>query len=350
MTGEDMEKVFVTKLKPFLDAVAEKMDLFVPKKTSEHYVFRKYDPESGNPSGYDYNNIRSCATAKEFLFPVCELAAVFPQAAEPEPIKPFAVFGLKDCDLRSLAVLDKVFLEDEYEDTLYAKRRENMFIISSDCFDPAKTCFCNVLGGQSYAKEGYDLNVAKVRDGFVIEAGSEKGRDFLKQNSIMFIDVPDSLLAERDKNREKTQQQLGENNAQYQLDKSAKEIVENSTDSKVFDEEAGGCVECQGCTRICPTCHCFYLYDSKKEDYFTKMKMWDSCLRLSYAEVAGGENPRKVLSDRIRHRLLHKFVYFMDRYGIDMCVGCGRCMEGCIGQTDMRALLKKLNEDLKVAK
>ena len=66
--------------------------------------------------------------------------------------------------------------------------------------------------------------------------------------------------------------------------------------------------------------------------------------------VAGGENPRKVLGDRIKHRLMHKFAYFLDRYGIDMCVGCGRCMDTCAGGMDTRVLLKKLNEELKVKK
>ena len=77
------------------------------------------------------------------------------------------------------------------------------------------------------------------------------------------------------------------------------------------------------------------------------MKLWDSCIRQAYAEVAGGANPRKALGDRIKHRLMHKFVYFFDRYGIDMCTGCGRCVDGCVGEMDIRAVLKKLSEEFK---
>ena len=77
------------------------------------------------------------------------------------------------------------------------------------------------------------------------------------------------------------------------------------------------------------------------------MKMWDSCMRLAYAEVAGGANPRKVLGERLRHRLMHKFSYFLDRYGLDMCVGCGRCVDAEAGGVDIRRVLKKLNEELK---
>ena len=340
-----MKPVFISKLKPFLDAVAEQMALYVPKKTGQHYTYNKYDPDAEIP--VELNNIRTCTTVKEFLFPVCELAAVFPKPTEPEEIKPFAVFGLKECDLRSIEILDKVFAEEEFQDTLYMKRRENMFIISSDCFDPNKSCFCNFFNSKAFAQKGFDLNISKIRDGFIVEAGSDKGEDFIEKHSQLFNDVPETLLAERDENRKKTQKLLEENNAEYQLNVPIKEITESSWDSDVFDVEAKDCVECQACTRICPTCHCFYLYDTKQKDYFTKMKRWDSCMRQAYAAVAGGANPRKILGDRIKHRLMHKFVYFLDRYGIDMCVGCGRCIDTCAGGIDTRMLLKKLNEELK---
>jgi ferredoxin len=340
-----MKAGFIRQLKPFLDTVAEHTELYVPKKTGEHYIYTKYDPSSEVSA--ELNNIRPCTTVKEFLFPVCELAAIFPEPAEPEEVKPFAVFGLKDCDLRSIEILDKVFTEEEFRDPLYVNRRENIFIISSDCFKPGESCFCIFTGGQPFSQSGFDLNVSGINEGFIIEAGSQKGQDFIDKYSENFSEVTDSMLADRDENRAKTQKRLEEINAQFQLDTPLKEIVESGEDSDVFDEDAQDCVECQGCTRICPTCHCFYLYDTKQKDYFTKMKMWDSCLRRAYAQVAGGQNPRKMTADRIKHRLMHKFVYFLDRYGLTMCVGCGRCIETCAGGIDMRKALKKLNEELK---
>ena len=89
------------------------------------------------------------------------------------------------------------------------------------------------------------------------------------------------------------------------------------------------------------------MYDTKRDNYFGKMKMWDSCMRLDYAKVAGDANPRKMLGERLKHRLMHKFVYFLDRYGIDMCVGCGRCVDADAGGMDIREVLKKLNDQLK---
>ncbi len=335
-----MKTVFTSKLKRFLDVVAEKLPLYVPSKNGDHYTYSIYDL-SGKVS-VEFNAIRPCTPVKEFLFPMLELAATYPKELKSDDIKPFAVFGLKECDLRSIEILDKVFAEEDFKDQSYLKRRENMFIISADCSEPGGTCFCSIFGGQGFADKGFDLNVSKIRDGFIIESGSQKGKDFLTNHSQIFGDVPDTLLPERDANRAAVKTQLEENNRDLKFETSLKQIVETSQESSVFDNEAKTCIECQACTRICPTCHCFYLYDTVKGDYFAKMKMWDSCMRLSYATVAGGGNPNKILGDRMKYRLLHKFVHFYDRYGLDMCVGCGRCVDADAGGIDIREILKKI--------
>ena len=343
-----METVFISKLKPLLDAVAEKMTLFVPKKTDNHYDFVKYD--SALSEQQLFNNIRVCTPIKQFLFPMRELAAVFPEPQSAPKTEPFALFGLKDCDLKAIKILDCVFDEEDFKDPSYIEHRKNMFIITSDCLEPAKSCCCCLFDGQPFAESGFDLNVAKIKNGFIIEAGSEKGTQFIDEHKNLFTDVSSAATAERDQNRTKTKEQLEQNNADYKLDAPVNEVVENGRESDVFDEEAKKCVECQACTRVCPTCHCFFLYDTKFADAFAKSKVWDSCFRRDFAAVAGGENPRKILGDRTKHRLLHKFVYFLDRYGIQMCVGCGRCIDACAGDIELRDILKKLNEELKCKK
>ena len=348
-----METAFISKLKPLLDAVAETMDVYTPRKVGEHYVLGRYDPDA--EADPEQNEIRTCTPIKELLFPLRERAAVFPEPAPLEEVKPFAVFGLKACDLRSLEILDKVFMEEGFEDPLYVARRRAMFAIASDCPEPGENCFCNLLDGKPYAENGFDLNVSGVTDGFLIEAGSSKGRRFLLGHTELFGDVPDALLAERVKLRESAAQRLARTHETWPVDVPFRAAVEAGYESDVFDEEARTCVECQACTRICPTCHCFYLYDAKQEEYFAKLKMWDSCMRIGYAGVAGGANPRKRLGDRLRHRFMHKFVWFFDRYGIEMCVGCGRCLDAESGDVDMRRVLRRLSsefleKDRKVAK
>lgn len=339
-----METAFISKLKPLLDAVAETMDVYFPRRIAEHYVCERYNPHTVRDP--EMNEIRMSTPVKELLFPLREVASAFPQPVEPEQVKPFAVFDLKACDLRSMEILDRVFQEEGFEDPLYAARRENMFTIASDCSSPGESCFCNLLGGKPHADSGFDLSVARVTDGYVIEGGSPRGRSFLFSHAKLFGDVPDDLLGERAELRETAMRRLAQGHDRLPLDIPLKEIVERGYDLDVFDEEAQTCVECQACTRVCPTCHCFYLYDMKRRDYFAKMKMWDSCMRVGYAGVAGGANPRKMLGDRLRHRFMHKFAWFVDRYGIEMCVGCGRCIDAETGDVDLRRVLKRLNDAL----
>jgi len=340
-----METVFISNLKAFLDIAAEEMELYVPERSGERFIYNRYD--SSGRKQVDFNNIRAGTSVKEFLFPVRELASVTPGRFEPDELRPFAVFGLQQCDIRSMSILDKVFIEEEFEDRLYTARRKKMFIISTDCTEPGESCFCNLFDGRGFVESGFDLNVSEIKDGFIIETGSSKGKDFVDRHSELFGEVPAVLLSLRDKNRAGTQKQLEQQNAELRFDRTIREIVESSQEAEVYDEEAEKCIECQACTRVCPTCHCFYLYDEKRKDYFTKMKMWDSCMRYGYAAVAGGANPRKTLGDRLKHRLLHKFVYFMDRYGIEMCVGCGRCVDADAGGIDLRQVLKELSEKAK---
>ena len=337
-----MDTIFVNKLKTLLDALAEQMDVYAPAKVSDNIVFAKYDPNSNQE--VQFNAVRPCTPVKEFLFPMREVAATMQAKTEAPTLKPFAVTGLKDCDVQSIAILDKVFLEDDFKDPLYMARREKMFIVSSDCTGTEDSCFCSMFEGTGFSEKGFDLNISPIKGGFIIEAGSKKGHEFIDRNRSIFADVPAALLEERNENRATVHQQLERQNAEFTASVPLQQALEQTQDSEIFEDQAKGCIECQACTRVCPTCHCFYLYDDKQKDYFTKMKIWDSCMRFGYTAVAGGANPNKVLGERIKHRLMHKFVYFLERYGVNMCVGCGRCIDADAGGIDLRQVLKNLSE------
>ena len=126
-----VETVFVSRLKTLLDAIATERKLYTPQLSGQNYIFNQYSPDKE----VEFNSIRPCGPVKEFLFPAVDLAAVYPKPAQSQDVEPFAVFGLKQCDIRSIEVIDKVFIEDEFEDTDYTSRREKMFIIASDCLD-----------------------------------------------------------------------------------------------------------------------------------------------------------------------------------------------------------------------
>ncbi len=108
------------------------------------------------------------------------------------------------------------------------------------------------------------------------------------------------------------------------------------------------CVECGGCNLVCDTCHCFLLSERKEGKQHEKLKVWDSCLYANYARVAGGANPLRTRTQRLRNRFMKKFDFFMDNLGLPACCGCGRCIEVCPGKIDIREVLKDLDKKSRV--
>ena len=120
--------------------------------------------------------------------------------------------------------------------------------------------------------------------------------------------------------------------------------VEKNFKSQIWEDEAKTCVECGACNTICPTCHCFLLYDQKNENQMARLRIWDSCLLKNFATVAGGANPRPKLWMRLRNRFEKKFDFFPKVAKVFACTGCGRCISACPAKIDIRRVLKRLVE------
>jgi Fe-S oxidoreductase len=60
--------------------------------------------------------------------------------------------------------------------------------------------------------------------------------------------------------------------------------------------------------------------------------------------MAGGHNPRPSRKERVRNRFMHKLKYHLDRYNLDGCVGCGRCISKCPVNIDITQIIKDLKE------
>jgi len=98
------------------------------------------------------------------------------------------------------------------------------------------------------------------------------------------------------------------------------------------------------CSCLCPTCYCFDLVDEKTAaGGIKKVRTWDWCMAPLFTKHASGHNPRSVNSARLRQKVMHKFSYYPERYGIDSCVGCGRCVRNCPVNLDIREVLGQLN-------
>ncbi|RPI66379.1 MAG: hypothetical protein EHM47_16805 [Ignavibacteriales bacterium] len=193
------------------------------------------------------------------------------------------VAGLKACDLKALELLDQALLNSGFTDPLYAGWRENTTVISSDCNEICKTCSCNLFGGKPFPEKGFDLNISRVKDKYVITVGSVKGEELLQ-----FIDKETELKEaspdekeEISKNRENIFSLLEEQNNIFKTDGDFSEM--RSTDLKQWTDESKDCVGCGACTSVCPTCYCLILNDYSHNNKFVKMRSYDSCQWHGYA-------------------------------------------------------------------
>jgi len=226
--------------------------------------------------------------------------------------------------------------------------RKNNLIISADCTSTIDTCFCLALNVKPYPLENFDINLSVVGEDFVVEVGSQKGKILIEKHSSLFEEVKEGFISQRDKQRKKVIKGVEENIKQNDIPHQDlfKNIIERGYESNIWADEANNCVECGACNTICPTCHCFLLYDQKSENKMARLRIWDSCMIKDFAQVAGGANPRPKLWMRLRNRFEKKFDFFPKVADIYACTGCGRCITACPAKIDIRKVLKRLVYDV----
>lgn len=257
------------------------------------------------------------------------------------------IAGVKRCDLQALELLDRILLEDDFVDPFYKAARENTLVVTTDCSAPTSSCSCVLLGLNPFCEGGFDLNVSAVNGGLILEAGSSRGNRVIEAHRLRTKEVETSHLEEREEQRRQVREAVMEMSGDFMPDELYEDLVREGMDSPVWGKCTEACVGCAACTQICPTCHCFFLYDqphaeSKVKGKYERIRAWDSCQHPSFARVAGGANPRKSVGDRFRHRYLHKFVDMKEAHGVYGCTGCGRCIDVCMGKIDMREVLWEL--------
>ncbi len=235
------------------------------------------------------------------------------------------ILGVKQCDARGLQVLDEVYKWD-YVDTDYQKRRENTVIISPRCDLAATHCFCTSLDYDVEHSDAVDVAVITGLEAQVyIQARTEKGENFLMENA-------SGLTAANESASEGMKRQYEVFSGSFRLKMDYKEINEKMQDrfeSPAFEEVATNCVSCNTCAFICPTCHCFKITDERIRDEGIRYKSYDSCNNIYFTLMAGGHNPRPAKYRRWRQRAMHKFVYYKERFDVNLCVGCGKCTISC---------------------
>ncbi|MFH1836871.1 MAG: 4Fe-4S dicluster domain-containing protein [Candidatus Omnitrophota bacterium] len=326
----------------FLTGISADYDVYVPVKNGDHRSYEKYNEGLENTI---IGEVRAVEPLKSFFTRAREVVAEDFKSDVPHTSdKPFAIAGVKACDLKGFKIQDHVFLDKDLKDPFYAKLREGNLIISADCSCVLETCFCAAVDLEPYPTENFDINLSEITGGFIVETGSRKGEETVAKNSSLFQSADSKLVAERDAARKEVTEEVNDNVRSKDIPEQSSYdgIIKKNYESDIWNDEAKNCVECGACTIICPTCHCFLLYDQKDEKKMERLRVWDSCMFKNYARMAGGENPRSRLWMRLRNRFEKKFDFFPKVADVYACTGCGRCISACPAKIDIRKVLKRL--------
>jgi sulfhydrogenase subunit beta (sulfur reductase) len=316
--------------------------VYLPEKKNNK---RYYTTDAGNGTSYTVAEVRACEPLKAFFFKARQkVAAGYDAAMPPTEAKPLCIVGAKACDLKGFKVEDYVFLNGDFSDPFYRRARQNNLIISADCSMAIDTCFCLALGIKPFPEDNYDCNLSQIDGGFLMESGSEKGARLMENNRDLLREGTAAQKKQRSEQRTHIQNEVRKNIKKYEIpsEERLKGRVKKNYSYAFWNPEAQNCVECGACNTICPTCHCFLLYDQGDKRAMERLRVWDSCMLKRFARVAGGANPRPELWMRLRNRFEKKFDFFPQVLGLNACTGCGRCISACPAKIDIRKVLGRL--------
>jgi sulfhydrogenase subunit beta (sulfur reductase) len=340
-----MEKRLIDKaaLPGLIGKLFARATVYGPVQEDGYVVFRLL--QEGEQPLANYANSRNAP--KQFFFPPREELLKYTRSgrdfiptSEGESTGEAVLFGVRPCDARSFALLDMLFDQEQYRDPHYIARREKTTVITMACVHPPyATCFCTAVDGTPTSGQGADILLTDLGEEYLAEFLTQKGERLLPHLG----DLPTVDAGAEAKQREIAAQAAGEITSVPPA-KKIKPILDANFDHKFWDTIHGRCLKCGTCTYLCPTCHCFDISDETKGETGVRIRNWDSCMYPLFTKAASGHNPRPSQKERWRQRVMHKFKYYVDNFGAISCVGCGRCVQLCPVNIDIRKIISDIAE------
>ncbi|MEW6068119.1 MAG: 4Fe-4S dicluster domain-containing protein [Nitrospirota bacterium] len=247
------------------------------------------------------------------------------------------IVGVHPCDTNAILYLDRIFL-GAFKDPYYESRRKNTIIISLNCTQVLKNCFCSSVGTGPFLKasSGYDMLLTDFDDKYLVEIKSKRAEKLFNIKGKRAGAIELKIKSDKEKSLlnkfEKTINVKGLDN-----------LFRNNLNHPVWEHTAEDkCLSCSNCVMVCPTCFCYDILDEVSVDLKTarRFRQLDACQDLRFAEVHG-DNFRGGRGARLRQFVTHKLNQ-NKQFDIIGSVGCGRCITWCPTGIDITEIAKEI--------
>ena len=311
-----------------LESAADLPQGWIDEQAGGHYRLQR----NTRPALFDY--VVGPHSWKRYLFPPrqrlwrAERNEQGFQINTDQPTSPrYAFIGVRSCEIQAMQIQDRVFNNGHFADPGYQARRENAFIVAVNCARPGGTCFCVSMDSGPKARQGFDLALTEILDDerhvFMVETGSDRGRDILAQLALTPADMTDINAAS-------AVTQNAVKNMQKAMPDGVEALLKRNLEHPQWEAVAQRCLSCGNCTMVCPTCFCTTVEDSTdlSATVAERWRQWDSCFSVDFSYIHGGSIRREGYS-RYRQWMTHKLAHWHDQFDSSGCVGCGRCVTWC---------------------
>jgi len=329
-----------------LKSLEQDYAVFVPVKTGDFHSFARLDTVKA--PDFTYQNTRLSPkllvypeSERMFEYTVDENDAEYNILREAQKeFRPQAIVGIRPCDAQGFQIVKVNFDTPEYKDPWWTRRFEATTLVGLGCSEPCATCFCSSVGGGPFSQKGLDVLLYDIGDSYLAKPLTDKGQALIEKME----GGKDADQAEIDRAQSLAEQAGGKVTSRVETSKLKDKNVLDLFNAPFWEELAFACINCGTCTFLCPTCWCFDIQDEVYQKQGDRIRNWDSCMFPLFTLHGSGHNPRSEKHQRVRQRFMHKLKYYVDKYGNGVqCSGCGRCIQFCPVNIDIRHVIELMN-------
>ena len=175
-----VKKLTKEVLDGLVEAIVKSQKVYGPQVCGDKFDFAVLQSAQDLRLDYDV----TLQPPKKYLLPACETLMSYEVGGAYKgefDEETFTLLGVHPYDLIAINQMDMLFSQDHY-DSHYMQRRKNATIVACDVANPSADVFASCMN-TAIVKEGYDVLLTDIGDGFLAEAATDKGVMLLAQAS-----------------------------------------------------------------------------------------------------------------------------------------------------------------------